>query len=558
VRIIVIRIYTMRVDYCKSVQRGKTYVSILIRHAVRIDGKVKHQTIANLTKMPPEEIEAIEWALKNKGQVSELKNMNFKRTAGKKFGSIYLINETLKKLGIAQALGDGRQGKLAKLQIITRVIEQGSCLSAARIAQENALSEVLGIKEKTSEDDFYKNLAWLTKNQDEIEKKIFESRNKGKKQEIFLYDVTSSYFEGKRNELAEFGYNRDRKNGKKQLVAGLLCDEDGVPFSIRLFKGNTLDFKTVSEQIKKISEDFGCQRVSFVGDRGMIKSKQIEELEGAGFDYITAITKPQIETLLKEGVLQIGLFDREIREIEHEGVRYILKKNPYRAEEIRVGRESKKRKIAELAKLKNKYLLEHKKASSETALKDLGKKIRKLKIDAWLRAEIKEEGGREIELKEDGEGLLAISKLDGCYVIKSNLPRTVDAETIHGRYKDLKYVEQGFKTLKTENLEIRPWFVRLEESTRGKALIAMLAYMVIKHLRGQWRKLDYTVAEGINILDSLRLLEVYFNDKIKYCEVPKLNKTMMDLAKLADVKFPDIFAYCEGNVYNRKKLVRDR
>ncbi len=548
----------MRVDYCKSVQRGKTYTSILIRHAVRVNGKTKHITIANLTKMPKEDIEAIDWALKNKENLQNFKIMNVKRSAGKKYGAVYLVNEVLKKLGIDKAIGKGRQGELAKMQIISRVVEQGSCLSAARIAQENAISEVLGIQEKTCEDDLYKNLAWLEKNQNTIEKKIFENRYKSAFQDIFLYDVTSSYFEGKYNELADWGYNRDKKNGKMQVVAGLLCDENGNPLSIKLFKGNTLDFKTVTDQINKITEEFACRRVSFVGDRGMIKSRQIEELDAAGIHYITAITKPQIEKLLKANILQLGLFDKELKEIVHDGIRYILKRNPIRAEEIKAGRESKKAKIKELLFVKNKYLREHLKASPETAISDMNKKINKLKTGKWLCAGLSAENNRELSLNEDIEYLNEDSKLDGCYIIKSNLPKELGYRTIHDRYKDLKHVEQGFKTLKTENLEIRPWYVRLEESTRGKALVAMLAYMVLKYLREAWKMIDYTVEEGINIFDSLRLIEVNLDDKVKYYEVPGLNKTMSDLAKLVEVEFPQKLIYSEGNVYSRKKLVRDR
>jgi transposase len=546
----------MRVDYCKSVQRGKTYTSVLIRHAIRVNGKVKHITIANLTKMPKDEIEAIEWALKNKENIKNYKNTNIKRKAGKKFGAVYLVNEITKKLGIDKALGKGKEARLALLQIIHCVIEHGSCLSAARMAKENAISEVLKISKETSEDDLYGNLSWLSHNQKTIERKLFKSRYKDKQPEIFLYDVTSSYFEGQNNKLADWGYNRDKKKGKKQVVAGLLCDERGYPFSIELFKGNTLDFTTVSEQIKMIANEFGCGRICFVGDRGMIKTGQVEELESAGFHYITAITKPQIETLLQSNILQMGLFDEEIKEVEHNGIRYIIKRNPARAKEISYNREGKEAKIKELINLKNKYLSEHKKAQPETAINKLNNKIEKLKTVKWLRVEVSETNSRELILKKDQVSLAEESKLDGCYVIKSNLPKEVVSNTIHDRYKDLKYVEHGFRTMKTDFLEMRPWYVRKEESTRGRAFVVMLAYMVIKYLQDTWKEMDITVEEGIKILDSLRLLEVKINTQVKYNELPELNETMAELADLSGIKYPEYVPYLEGKVYNRKKLER--
>lgn len=201
----------MRVDRIKSNQRGKTYTSILLRHATRVNGKTKHVTIANLGNLPEEEIKALEWALKNKQDLDKIMNFNMSREIDKRFGAVYLINEIAKELGIAKALGNSYHGKLAMLQIIHCAIDQGSCLKAARTAQFRATSEVLDIEEKTNEDDLYKNLNWLFKNQESIEKKLFKYTYKDNIPEIFLYDATSSYFEGVCNEMAAFGHNKDKK-----------------------------------------------------------------------------------------------------------------------------------------------------------------------------------------------------------------------------------------------------------------------------------------------------------------------------------------------------------
>lgn len=544
----------MRVDRIKSKQNSNTYQSILLRHAIRVDGKTKHITVANLSGYPEEDINAIEWALKNKSDINNHQKFNFKRQIYKKYGAVYLLFQVAKSLGIEKALGYDHQGKLALLQVINQVIQQGSVLSKARTAAERATSEVLNIENKTNEDDLYDNLFWLCKNQDKIEKRLFKSTYLEKVSDIFLYDVTSSYFEGMHNELADWGYNRDKKQGKMQVVAGLLTDGNGNPIAIRLFKGNTLDFKTVSDQIKILAQDYSLKRVSFVGDRGMLKSKQIAELQSEDFNYITAITKPQIETLLKDNIIQLGMFDEEIKEVEHGGIRYIIKKNPVRAKEIQQNRIEKKLQIEKLLVAKNKYLSEHVRSKPSTAMKAINKKINKLKLSYWLDVEVDVSNPRILRLRENADSLSERMQLDGCYVIKSNLPNDVSSAMIHSRYKDLKYVEDAFRTMKTGLLELRPWFVRTEESTRGRALVVMLAYKISKYLREKWQNIDTTVEEGISLLDSLTLLKVIDNGKVKFLEVPQQSEKMEKLTSALGVIFPEILPYKEGNVYSRVKI----
>src|SRR3989475_7936336 len=193
-----------------------------------------------------------------------------------------------------QALGTTRDGKLALWQVIARVIDQGSRLSAVRLAMSHAACDVLGLG-PFDEEALYENLAWLAGIQAAVEDRLFAQRTKTTPVSLFLYDVTSSYLEGTHNELAAFGYNRDGKKGKMQIVIGLLCDEDGHPVSIEVFPGNTTVPHTLASQVAKLKERFGVQAITFVGDRGMIKGRQIEDLVQHGCHYMTAITKPQIE-----------------------------------------------------------------------------------------------------------------------------------------------------------------------------------------------------------------------------------------------------------------------
>src|SRR5207244_5562734 len=211
-------------------------------------------------------------------------------------------------------------------QVMARGIDQGSRLSAVRLAMSHAACDVLGIG-TFDEDALYENLDWLAGAQAAIEDRLFAQRTKTKPVNLFLYDVTSSYLEGTHNALAAFGYNRDGKKGKMQIVIGLLCDEDGQPVSIAVFPGNTQDPQTFAAQVEKLKGRFGVTAITFVGDRGMLKSQQVEDLAQHGFHYITAITKPQIEKLLPTGTLPMDLFDQELAEVlTDEGLRYLLRR----------------------------------------------------------------------------------------------------------------------------------------------------------------------------------------------------------------------------------------
>ena len=189
---------------------------------------------------------------------------------GSSVGAVCTIYDIARQLGIHKALGPTREGKLALWQVIARVINQGSRLSAVRLAGSHAACDILGV-DTFNEDDLYKNLDWLSQKQQVIEDRLFINTYNDKEPGLFLYDVTSSYFEGSCNELGAFGYNRDGKKGKRQIVIGLLCDEWGKPVSIEVFKGNTNDTKTLYSQIQKAVKRFGGNDITFVGDRGMIK-----------------------------------------------------------------------------------------------------------------------------------------------------------------------------------------------------------------------------------------------------------------------------------------------
>ncbi len=544
----------MYVDSCTS---GK-YTRHLLRENYRQDGKVKHRTIANLSHCSDEEIQAIRLALKHKEHLATLVDTaeNLSLRQGLSVGAVWLVHDMARQLGITDALGPSRQGKLALWQVIARIIDQGSRLSAVRLAGSHAACDILGLK-AFDEDDLYANLDWLCLEQADIENRLFKKLSAAPSPGLFLYDVTSSYLEGVCNELSAFGYNRDGKRGKRQIVIGLLCDSAGRPLSIEVFPGNTQDPQTMASQIKKAAQRFGGGEVTFVGDRGMIKSQQIKDLRREDFHYITAITKPQIETLLKKGVLEMGLFDEQLAEVlTDEGLRYVLRRNPVRAEEVQGARADKLETLRNKIQQQNRYLSEHRRAHVDVALRNVQQQSEKLRISTWAKIVA---GGRELCLEVDEPALADVSQLDGCYVLKTDLTtEAAGKETIHARYKDLAMVEWAFRTSKTVELEMRPIHVRLASRTRGHAFVVMLAYRIVQELAERWRDIDLTVDEGITELTTLCATEVLIDGQPRCNEIPQPRRSLRRLLKAAKVRLPDALP-CSGiRVATRKKLPENR
>ena len=535
----------------------KIHHSVWLRESYREDGKVKQRNIANLKNCSPEEIEAIELALKFKKDLTKLGSLKqVDLTQGPSVGAVWAISELARKLGIKKALGPGHMGKLALWQVIARVLDQGSRLSSVRLAKRSSAAGLLGFEKGFCEDDLYKNLGWLAENQVKIEKRLFTTRNGTQKPQLFLYDVTSSYLEGDQNELADWGYNRDKKRGKKQIVIGLLCDAGGAPVAIEVFQGNTSDLDTFRSQIEKTAENFGCERVTMVGDRGMIKNTQINELENTGFNYITAITKPQIRSMLKKGVFQLGLFDEDICEVEHDGVRYILRRNPIRAAEIAASRISRIEKLKAFADQQNHYLSEHPKADSFKAIQRVWEKEARLKVDDLLKVTAKD---RVIEVELDEQYLAEVSELDGCYCIKTDLPAEIaDKHIVHERYKDLSMVETAFRTIKSSHLEVRPLFVRSEANTRGHVLVVMLAYLVVRALKKAWSAFDLTVEEGLDDLKKICAMEMKTKGGGSCLRLPTPDDQCRALLEAIEVTLPTVLPEAKVTVDTRKKLQGDR
>ena len=273
---------------------------------------------------------------------------------GPVFGLLYVLKQVADQIGISAALGSREIGKLGLFLVLARIAHQGSRLSAVRWAEAQAVAEVLGVQ-GFDEDDLYDALDDLCERQEKIEQVLYRHylRQQKAPPRLFLYDVTSSYLEGEHNELGAYGYNRDGKRGKLQIVIGLLTDEQGEPLAVRVFEGNSGDPTTVADQIKILQEQFQVQELVFVGDRGMVKSKGRQALHQAQLHYITALTDPQIRRLLGEGVPQLPLFSETICEVEHQQLRYVLRKNESEALRIQRRLEDKLEKLGARIRTRN-------------------------------------------------------------------------------------------------------------------------------------------------------------------------------------------------------------
>src|SRR5215831_2519554 len=549
---------TMYVDTSHITRGGKTYTRHLLRESYRANGKVLHRTLANLSQCSAAEIEAIRLALRHKEELAHLGTIQDAITLkqGLSFGAVWTVYQVARRLGIEKALGTTRDGKLALWQVMARVIDQGSRLSAVRLAMAHAACDVLGLG-PFDEDALYENLDWLAEVQASIEDRLFAQRLKIKPVNLFLYDVTSSYLEGTHNELAAFGYNRDGKKGKCQIVIGLLCDEDGQPVSIEVFPGNTQDPQTFAAQITKVKARFGVNEITFVGDRGMIKGQQIEDLAQQGLHYITAITKPQIEKLLRTGTFQMELFDQELAEVlADEGIRYVLRRNPVRAQEVRDTRHAKLATLQAHVAKQNQYLTDHPRANAQGALQKLVARADKLRLADWVELTLVE---RALTLTINEDAQQEAAKLDGCYVLKTDLtPQQANKEIVHDRYKDLASVEHAFRTCKTAHLEVRPIFLRREARTRAHALVVMLAYQIIQHLAACWSPFDITVEEGLHVLTTLCLVEVAPQHAASYHCIPTPRDAIARLLHSADITLPKAFSLSGTRVATRKKLQSER
>jgi transposase len=545
-------------------KKGKSYTSLLLRESYRVGSRVKSKTLAVLTHLPAHVLDAVRRAITQPADslsgLAHSSDGSLRLRVAESFGALWTVDQVARQLGIKKALGVTREADLGYWQVLARVLRPGtSLLGMVRLASTCAAAALLGWRRAFTEDDLYTNGSWLEGRHAIIERRLWQSRAAQPKNQLFLYDVTSSYLEGNYNALAAWGYNRDHKEGKKQLVVGLLTDSQGEPVSIQVYPGNTSDLKTFGQQIHKIKKELGCQGVTLVGDRGMIRSDQKAAAQKAEFHFITSLTKPQIEKLLADKVLQMELFEEKVNDVcSEDGRRFVLRRNPVRQEELRRTREQKQRALEAALQKANTYLEEHPRAKVPTQRRKLAAQIQRFKAQDWLKLCVR---SRRLTLTLDKPALRAASQLDGCYVVETDLKApAADAQTIHDRYKDLALVERDFRTLKTGHLEFRPWFVCTADNTQAHALTSMLALKVRRHLERAWWSLEITVEDGLRELEKLCVMELVHGQsgKVVARQVPDPSPLQKQLLEALKLTLPATVPETEVIVGTRKKINKVR
>ncbi len=529
---------------------GNVYHSVLLRESYREGKKVKKRTIANLSNCTENEINWFRDALKNKRKSLESAGEGFEIHQGRSIGGVYVLYQLAEKLGIVSALGDTFHAKLAIWLIISRIIEQGSRLSATRLDAQYDIASAIALERGFDENNLYDCLRWLSENQCEIENSLFKRRDRSQK--FLWYDVTSSYLEGAHNQLAAFGYDRDKKKRKRIIVIGLLCLNDGDPIAIEAFRGNTQDTLTFESQLIKLKNRFGCESVTMICDRGLIREKQKKLLGTYGFHYITALPMPQILTLINANFIKLTDFTNELKSFYHRDIRYIYRRNPERASETQKQRQERFETAERKVDQENERLRKLSKASPYTAKRRIQKILKTLCVNEWVDVSIIK---GQLVLQLDPEKLTKKAAFDGCYIWTTDLSKDeLNDREVYERYKDLKYVEDDFRSFKTNFLEVRPIFVRSEASTRGHLVVVMLAHMILRELRRAWTHFDGTVDELLGKLNLLCLNTIQFSDgrKTQYIPIPDDQGTA--LLKAVDMTMPRNLEERKVPVVTRRKV----
>ncbi len=478
-----------------SRQKGREYVSYLLRRSYREDGKVKHETLGNISHLPVPVIEMVRRALRGEQLVPVGESFAVERSLP--HGHVAAVIGVLRDLGLERILGRERtrDRDLIIGLICQRTLSPGSKLSASRRFSQTTLGDTLSIDQAT-ERELLGAMDWLLKRQDRIERTL--ARRHLEPGGFVLYDLSSSYVEGRCCQLASLGYSRDGKKGKLQVNYGLVCAPDGRPVAVDVFDGSTTDPMTLMPVVDKIVERFKIKDVIFVGDRGMITQAHTDTLKERDLRFVTALRSAQIRALANDGVLQLTLFDEtnlcEITSPTHPGERLIVCRNPNLAAE----RTRKRNALLdatdkELATVKR--MVESSRGRLRTAKAGIigarvGRCVNKYKMAKHYDLEISD---GVFHYTRKSEQIEREAALDGIYIVRTN----VDAERLPTidvvrTYKQLARAERAFKTLKSIDLEVRPIHHHLTDRVRSHIFLCMLAYYVQYELRARLRPLLYT------------------------------------------------------------------
>ena len=466
--------------------------AILLRESFREDGKVKKRTVANLSFLSLQQAEMISLVLKGK-KLFELDQL-FETIESKHHGHVKAVLTTMEKLGIKKLLASrpSRERDIIYAVIAWRVIKPASKLAMQREWHDSTLPELVGLDNSVTEDNIYEAMDWLLAGQDRIEKKLAARHltDGG----LMLYDLTSSYFEGTTCPLAALGYSRDKKRGKLQVNYGLMANERGCPVGVSVYPGNVGDPTTLIPAAEKARNDFGVNDIVLVGDRGMMSQKQINELkESGGIDWITALKTGAIRSLVKDGSVQLGLFDeRNLFSFEHDdypGEQLVACRNP----ELAKLRAHKRDSLINATKVlldKIRGMVERGRLSGADAIGvRTGKVINKYKVAKHFELHIQNDS---FDYSVNEKRVTEEAALDGIYIVRTSLPpERMSPEDAVRNYKALSNVERAFRSMKTVDLLVRPIHHRTEDRVRAHIFLCMLSYYVQWHMMQAWRPITF-------------------------------------------------------------------
>ncbi len=477
--------------YVALVPNRNSPPAYLLREGYREDGKVKSRTLANLSHWPLAKIERLRHVLRDEVLSSTAEGLTMLRSLP--HGHVAAVLGIARKIGLDRLLAAGQaSARLATLvlaMILARVIDPASKLATARQLDATTATSSLGPLLElgtVSEQELYAALDWLLSQQSRLESRLAQRHlSQGT---LVLYDVSSTYFEGRTCPLARRGYSRDGKRDKLQIIFGLLCASDGCPVAVEVFEGNTGDPSTLAAQVAKLKQRFHLDHVVLVGDRGMITEARVETvLKPAGLDWITALRAPTIRTLLEQGAFQLSLFDErdlaEVTSADFPDDRLVVCRNPWLAAErarkrldLLAATEADLRKVAKAVARKTKPL----RGADKIGLA-AGAVLNRHKVAKHFILTITDD---TFGFDRNTEAIEAEGRLDGFYVIRTNLDKTTLATSDVVRvYKSLSQAERAFRSIKTVDLEIRPIHHRLSDRVRAHVLLCMLAYYLEWHMR---------------------------------------------------------------------------
>jgi len=468
--------------------KGKVYQTHLLRRSYRQGGKVRHQTLGNLSHLPADLIDTIRRRLQGGPPADGCCRI----VRSFPHGHVAAVLGTLGKLDLERVLASrrSRARDVVVAMIVARILAPSSKLATARCLREETASSSLGLElglEKVEEGELYAAMDWLLARQTRIETKL--ARRHLEDGTLVLYDVSSSYYTGHRSELVQFGHSRDGKQGFPQIVYGLLCNAQGCPVAIEVFAGNTVDPKTLASQIAKIRQRFGVHRVVMVGDRGLITKRRIdEELRGVeGLDWITALRADAIQKLASQGRVEPSLFDeRDLAEIhspDYPGERLVVCRNPLLADErarkrqeLLSATEKELQKIVAATRREKRAL----RGKDQIGLR-VGKVVNRYKMAKHFLLEIEE---ASFSCRRNEAKIAEEAALDGIYVLRTSVEsQALSSEATVRAYKDLAKVERAFRSMKTIDLKVRPIYHWLDDRIRAHVFLCMLAYYVEWHMR---------------------------------------------------------------------------